>query len=158
VKEFPTKEMLDKVFPDNPVYLIRIDGHAALVNSEALRRAKITTHTIVEGGEVIVRTGEPTGVLIDKAMTLVSDLIPEPDDTFYRKALLLAQERCFAVGLTSVADAGLSKQMVELIEFHAQRRFFKNEDLRHVGSFGRQHGALCEKRPVSNRSAYSSVN
>jgi predicted amidohydrolase YtcJ len=116
VKEFPTKELLDKVFPDNPVYLIRIDGHAAVVNSEALRRAKITTQTIVEGGEVIVRMGEPTGVLIDKAMTLVSDLIPEPDETFYRKALLLAQEHCFAVGLTSVADAGLSKEMVELID------------------------------------------
>lgn len=116
VKEFPTKELLDKVFPDNPVYLIRIDGHAAVVNSEALRRAKITTQTIVEGGEVVVRMGEPTGILIDKAMTLVSGLIPEPDETFYRKALLLAQERCFAVGLTSVADAGLSKEMVELID------------------------------------------
>jgi len=116
VKDFPTKEMLDKVFPDNPVYLIRVDGHAALVNSEALRQADVTAQTIVEGGEIIVRDGEPTGVLIDKAMTLVADLIPEPDEKFYRKALLLAQERCLAVGLTSLADAGLSKEMVELID------------------------------------------
>jgi predicted amidohydrolase YtcJ len=116
VKEYPSKEMLDKVLPDNPVYLIRVDGHAALVNSEALRQANVTAQTIIEGGEIIVRDGEPTGILIDKAMTLVSDLIPEPDEDFYRKALLMAQEHCFAAGLTSVADAGLSKDLVELID------------------------------------------
>jgi predicted amidohydrolase YtcJ len=116
VKEFPSKEMLDSVFPDHPVYLIRIDGHAALVNSEALRRAGITGQTFVEGGEIIVRNGKPTGVLIDKAMTLVSDLIPGPDASFYRNALLMAQEKCFAMGLTTVADAGLSKELVELID------------------------------------------
>ena len=54
VEEFPTRDLLDAAFPDNPVYLIRIDGHAAVVNSEALRRAGITRKSEVTGGEVIL--------------------------------------------------------------------------------------------------------
>jgi len=116
VKEFPTKDMLDKVFPDIPVYLIRVDGHACLINSEALKRAGIDAGTRVEGGEIMMKDGQPTGVLLDNAMDLVSDIIPKVDEKSEREALLEAQENCFAVGLTSVADAGLGLDTVLLID------------------------------------------
>ena len=116
IMEFPTKDLLDEAFPDVPVYLIRIDGHAAIVNSKALELAGIESSTQVDGGDIIIARGEPTGVLIDNAMDLVSDIIPEPDESFNRDALLKAQENCFAVGLTSVSDAGLSRNVVELID------------------------------------------
>ncbi len=121
VKTFPTKELLDEAFPDVPVYLIRIDGHAALVNSKALDLAGINANTKVDGGDIFMAQGEPTGVLIDNAMDLVSEIIPEPDEAFNRDALLKAQENCFAVGLTSVSDAGLSKNIVELIDTMQQQ-------------------------------------
>ncbi|MCB2222437.1 MAG: amidohydrolase [Bacteroidetes bacterium] len=121
VKEFPSKDILDKAFPDTPVFLIRIDGHAAVVNSKALELAKINAETRVQGGEVKIASGEPTGVLIDNAMDLVSEIIPEPDEKFNREALLRAQDKCFAVGLTSVSDAGLSRPIVELIDSMQQK-------------------------------------
>lgn len=116
VKKFPTKEKLDELFPDNPVILIRIDGHAALVNSKALELAGITAGTKVEGGDVISEDDEPTGVLIDNAIELVTDIIPEPDDKQLSEALLEAQKNCFAVGLTGVHDAGLNKNEIEVID------------------------------------------
>ena len=116
VKQFPTKEKLDEAFPDKPVYLIRIDGHAAMVNSVALKMAGISAQTHVEGGEVILEKGEPSGVLIDNASNLVSSIIPEPNESTNIRALLLAQENCFKVGLTSVSDAGLETNIVELID------------------------------------------
>ena len=116
VQEFPSKEILDEAFPNNPVSLRRVDGHAAWVNSEALKRARITAVTKVEGGDVILKDGEPTGVLIDNAILLVDNIIPLPDKTMSTQALLDAQENCFAVGLTSVVDCGLSYDIVNLID------------------------------------------
>ncbi len=115
-KDFPTKDLLDEAFPNNPVFLIRIDGHAAISNSKAFELAGINNQTVVKGGEFIKTNGNVTGVLIDNAMDLVSKIIPEPDEEFNSKALMLAQEKCFAVGLTSVTDAGLGKDVVLLID------------------------------------------
>ena len=116
IKEFPTRELLDKAFPDNPVYLTRIDGHAAIVNSEALKRAGITKETKVTGGEIIQENEQPTGLLLDNAMELISKIIPPLGIDEQRKALQLAEAKCFAVGLTSVQDAGLEKEIVDLID------------------------------------------
>ncbi len=116
VREFPAKEILDKAFPNNPVCLRRIDGHALWVNTEALKRAGITAKTKVEGGEVMLENGEPTGILIDNAILLVDNIIPEPTKEMQIQALLEAQENCFAVGLTSVVDCGLSYEVVQLID------------------------------------------
>jgi predicted amidohydrolase YtcJ len=116
VKEFPSKELLDLVFPENPVYLTRIDGHAAIVNSATLKLAGITAETRIEGGEIIVKDGEPTGILIDNVMDMVSKIIPETDEDFQRNALKAAERNCFAVGLTSVQDAGLGRINVDLID------------------------------------------
>lgn len=116
VKEFPNKEGLDKLFPDIPVYLVRIDGHAAWVNSKALKLAGITSKSFVDGGEVVLKNGEPSGILIDNAMDLVRSLIPEPNITAQIKALKAAEINCFAVGLTGVTDAGLSLANIQLID------------------------------------------
>lgn len=114
--KFPTKKGLDKLFPNTPVYLIRIDGHAAWVNSKALELAGINAKTKINGGEIVLKNGEPTGILIDNAMGLVRNLIPDPDKDAKMKALKAAEENCFAVGLTGVTDAGLSKDDILLID------------------------------------------
>ena len=116
IKDFPTNEMLDKFFPNNPVYLTRIDGHSAIANSEALKRAGITSQMKVKGGEVILKNGQPTGLIIDNALELIAKIIPPPNEVDQRKALQLAEANCFAVGLTSVQDAGLGKDTIELID------------------------------------------
>jgi len=113
---YPTKEKLDIAFPDKPAVLTRIDGHALIANSEALKQAGVNSKTNVEGGEVLIENGEITGVLIDNAMRLVRNIIP--DFSLEEKALAFqrAQNDCFAVGLTSVTDAGLDKDEVLLID------------------------------------------
>ena len=125
VKEFPTKEALDSLFPDTPVSLRRIDGHAMLCNSKALELAGITAETTMAGGEVIVENGEPTGVLIDAAMRPVGAIIPAEDRTFYTKALSDAEDICFSHGLTTVNDAGLSREAIELIDSLQQQNEMK---------------------------------
>lgn len=115
-KEFPTKEKLDSLFPDIPVALRRIDGHALLVNSKALELAGITSQTKVPGGEVILKNGEPTGVLIDSPMVLVNETIPGPSKEISTQALLDAEEICFSLGLTTVDDAGMDREIIELID------------------------------------------
>ena len=116
VKEFPHRSQLDAVFADIPVLLTRVDGHAAIANTEALRRAGITARTKISGGDVIVRNNEPTGILIDNAIGLVRRQIPASSLQNEINALLNAQTNIFAVGLTSVSDAGLGTEAVRLID------------------------------------------
>ncbi len=116
VKEFPDKSLLDLHFPDNPVFLSRVDGHAAWVNSVALKQAGINAETAVEGGEVLLKNGAPSGILIDNAMGLVRGLVPQPSREEVIAAILQAEKNCFSVGLTSVQNAGLSFPMVTLLD------------------------------------------
>lgn len=116
VKEFPTKEALDLLFPDIPVSLRRIDGHALLANQKALDMAGVTRTTKVEGGEVILKNGELTGVLVDGPMQLIDAIIPEPDRNAQIEALRKAEEICLSYGLTTVNDAGLGRSTIELID------------------------------------------
>ncbi|MEY3397644.1 MAG: hypothetical protein RL220_238 [Bacteroidota bacterium] len=115
IREFPDRTMLDSLFPDRPVFLQRIDGHAAIANGQALKLAGITSATQVAGGEVALKNGVPTGLLVDNAMTLVEDIIPEYNQEQLKEALLRAQANCFAAGLTTVDDAGLMHDEIELI-------------------------------------------
>ncbi|MCH7398250.1 amidohydrolase [Belliella sp. DSM 107340] len=121
-KEFPTKDELDRLFPETPVLLTRIDGHAALVNQKALDLGGITAKTEMIGGKVILEDGKPTGVLIDNAIKLVSSKVPDPTEEESRIGLLAAQENCFEVGLTTVVDAGLERSTIELMhEMHEEK-------------------------------------
>lgn len=138
-KEYPDRFKLDSLFPNRPVLLTRIDGHAALANGEALRRAKVNYMTQVSGGTVEVKSLDPendpdlkpaqvtelkhmnypshrvTGILVDNAVDLVKKVIPQHSDASYRTALLAAQANCVAMGITTVSDAGLMKQEIDAI-------------------------------------------
>ncbi|MDO6517834.1 amidohydrolase [Zobellia uliginosa] len=116
VKEFPTKEKLDALFPDTPVALSRIDGHALLVNQKALDRAGIGVDTRVEGGEIVKQDGKLTGVLVDNPMDMVYAVIPGGDMADRIKALKDAERICLDYGLTTVNDAGLDRSTIELID------------------------------------------
>ncbi|HRH37367.1 MAG TPA: amidohydrolase [Flavobacteriales bacterium] len=140
VKEFPTNVELNKLFPDKPVLLQRVDGHAAIANATALHHAGIMADTKVAGGEIIGRFTtekgdtswtspnaigevrhmrypfwEPTGVLIDNAVSVFQTIFDEADEATKRQALLDAQRDCFAVGLTAVCDAGLDTGTIRVI-------------------------------------------
>ena len=113
-QRFPTKDTLDVLFPDVPVLLARVDGHAAVANQKALDLAGITARTPISGG-VIGRDaqGRLTGLLVDNAVKLVAAKIPEPSPAEADAALLQGQQNCLAVGLTSLADAGLDRADIE---------------------------------------------
>ncbi|MFN4144728.1 MAG: amidohydrolase [Runella sp.] len=115
-RQFPDKSLLDRAFPNNPVYLTRIDGHAAWVNSKALQLAKITPQTKVEGGAILLKKGQPSGILVDNAMRLVRTINPTPTRAEITEMLLKAQDLCFEYGLTNVGDAGLSPELIDLID------------------------------------------
>ncbi|MEJ8755733.1 amidohydrolase [Pontibacter sp. H259] len=116
VKEFPTKDTLDALFPDTPIILTRVDGHAAIVNQKALDLAGIKPTTKMVGGLVEVKNGKMTGILVDNAIDMVTAKIPEASEEEQRQALKNAQVNCFAVGLTSLADAGLDKSTADLMD------------------------------------------
>jgi len=109
-QDFPTAADLDRIIPDRPVYLTRVDGHAAWVNTAVLQAGGITAETPDPTGGAILRdqNGEATGVLIDRAMYPVRSLIPEPTEDEQRLALELALEEMRTVGLTGAHDAGTS--------------------------------------------------
>ena len=116
VKEYPTRKELDQLFPDTPVALSRIDGHALLVNKAALDLAGIDWSTKVEGGEIVKGAMGITGVLVDNPMDLVYSKIPMPDLDAQVKALKDAERICLNNGLTTVDDAGLNRATIELID------------------------------------------
>jgi len=116
VKEFPTNEVLDSLFPDIPVALQRIDGHASIVNSMVLDFAKITADTKMEGGEVILKDGKPTGVLVDNARANMYGVFPDRGAGFVAQALIDGEKLCLELGLTTVNDAGLSRLIIKTID------------------------------------------
>ena len=116
-KKYPDKSLLDKYFPDVPVYLSRVDGHAAWANSLAIKLAGIKPSTQVNGGEIVKdEMGMPTGILIDNAMELVEKVIPEISREEKISLLLRAEQDLLAVGLTYLTDAGLELNDLQLFE------------------------------------------
>jgi predicted amidohydrolase YtcJ len=115
VKEFPSKEKLDSLFPSRPVFLTRVDGHAAIANQKALDMAGVKAGDHLTGGELVTKNGKLTGVLVDNAVDLVEAKIPIPSEIQLTEALHDAEANCFAVGLTTIDDCGLAYQDVDLI-------------------------------------------
>lgn len=116
VQEFPVKDTLDILFPDTPVAITRIDGHAMLVNQAALDAAGITVDTPVEGGEIGKKAGELTGILIDNPMLMIENAIPKASKEDEATALLDAEKMALQYGLTTINDAGLDRSTIELID------------------------------------------
>lgn len=111
----PHHRDLSAALPDHPVWLVRVDGHAALVNARAMAIARLHKGTEAPTGGAILRDegGEPTGVLVDRAMALVHLPDPSPEDV--KRRLMTAQQRCLEVGLTCVHDAGVDAAEVDLV-------------------------------------------
>ncbi|WP_447952124.1 amidohydrolase [Chryseobacterium koreense] len=116
VKEFPDKEKLDELFPNRPVYLKRIDGHAAIANQKALDIAGINLNTEINGGEIEQKNGKLTGILIDNAMTLVEKHLPQISDEMAINYFAELQKECFSYGLTSLHDCGITEHTLNLLE------------------------------------------
>lgn len=125
-KVYPHRDTLDKYFPDVPVFLHRIDYHAAIVNTEALRLAQIDSAINIEGGKIDVdSTQRVTGILIDNAITLVSKYIPAGNEINILQKLKQAQDSLLSVGLTSIVDAGLDTEQLELL-----KKFYEQDSLK----------------------------
>ncbi len=116
IKEFPSKEKLDALFPDRPVLLQRVDGHAAIANQKALDIAGVKAGAAMNGGEIETKNGKLTGILVDNAVALVASKVPQPSVSQMTQLLLQAQQNCFAVGLTTVDDPGLNYRDILLID------------------------------------------
>lgn len=114
-KQWPTHEKLTAAAPDNPVYLSRVDGHAAMVNQAAMAAAGVSAATKDPIGGRIMRDpkGNPTGVLIDQAQGLVSQKIPQISDAQLEDQIRLADAETRRLGLTMVHDAGAEPRIVD---------------------------------------------
>ena len=106
-KEFPSNEKLSALFPNTPVCLTRVDGHALLANDALLNLAGIHAQTKIEGGIVEVQNGKCTGLLVDNAMLPVLDLVPEYSVADLAGAMLEIEKELFQYGITSVHEAGI---------------------------------------------------
>lgn len=116
-KRFPDRAALDQAFPNRPVLLRRVDGHAAVANAQALRLAGIGRETPDPAGGRILRRadGEPSGVLVDMAVDLVTDVIPEPSQSDIERRILRAAQRLLADGFTEVEDPGTKAEELAVI-------------------------------------------
>lgn len=115
-KNFPNNQQLNTLYPDRPVLLSRVDGHAIIANQKALDLAGIKATDSIAGGEIQTSDGHLTGVLVDNATELVYKSIPEPPVEEITAALLAAQDKCFAAGLTTIDDCGEDYRLTLLID------------------------------------------
>jgi predicted amidohydrolase YtcJ len=151
-KTFPTNAELNELFPDRPVLLQRVDGHAAVVNQAAMDQVGLDPDTSIEGGLMMKIDGRPTGLLVDNAVSVFQKIFDEADEATKRQALLDAQTDCLEAGLTMVVDAGLDVGTIELIRTMQKEGLLKirvyamvsdaPENLAHF----EQHGAIDDER------------
>ena len=122
-RQFPDASHLDELELDRPVWLVRIDGHAAWANTRAMELAGVDEDSVPPAGGRIIKSedGSPTGIFVDAAMDLVARAIAEPGRQEDARALTVALEELVSVGLTGVHDAGVSAATVELYREFADR-------------------------------------
>lgn len=120
---FPTAAVLDKVAPNNPVILSRIDGHAIWVNSKAMQLAGILNDSKkeIEGGKIIRdRAGMPQGIFVDNAIEIISSIVPAYTNAELKEMYQKAFKECVQFGLTSVHDMGISESEYALLDSFAR--------------------------------------
>lgn len=115
-KEFPTNEQLNKMYPNTPICLYRVDGHAILVNEALLKKANITASTIIEGGQIEVENGKCTGILTDNAVLPILKFIPKYSKKEIKETILEIQEELFQYGITGVHEAGIENSDIQLFK------------------------------------------
>lgn len=153
-KQFPTAADLDKVVSDRPIILSRIDGHAIWVNSKALELAGITANTqSPEGGEIIKdEFGNPTGIFVDKAESLIKQFMPKPSKQTISGSLDAAGNHLLSLGITSTHDAGIDKTTWEL---YKERGELGNLPLRIVAMLS---GASPDLKTMLKAGRYQDAN
>ena len=153
-KQFPTAADLDKVVSDRPIVLSRIDGHAIWVNSKALELAGITANTqSPEGGEIIKdEFGNPTGIFVDKAESLIKQFMPKPSKQTISDSLDAAGNHLLSLGITSTHDAGIDKTTWEL---YKERGELGNLPLRIVAMLS---GASPDLKTMLKAGRYQDAN
>ncbi|MNK01946.1 N-substituted formamide deformylase precursor [compost metagenome] len=150
--ELPVNELLNEKFPNKPVVLYRIDGHAVLVNDAALKKYGVTSSSQVEGGAILKKAdGTLSGILLDNAISLVTNKLPDFPDAELSQALLEIQQELYGYGITDVHEAGLTPHDFKLI-----RKLVKENKLtigiygmlypeKENADFATKHGILQEK-------------
>ena len=150
IGRFPIASELDVVVPDRPVVLSRVDGHAEWLNSKALIAAGITRDTRDPVGGRIEQdaAGNPTGVLVDKAMDLVDQSVPQPSNDERRVALKGALGHMNSVGLTAVGDAGDDADGVALYRAFADAGLLTVRIYAMIRDTGADFAALSKNGPL----------
>ena len=115
-KQFPTNALLNELFPDRPVILERVDGHASIANDFALKLAGVKPGQTMEGGQFLMQDGKLTGLLVDNAVGVVDKMMPAATTEDYKNWLISAQQNCFATGLTTITDCGLSPSDIDQVD------------------------------------------
>jgi predicted amidohydrolase YtcJ len=165
VKELPTKEMIDGFSGDTPVFIDRFDGHMGLANSYALQLANITKDTPTPpGGEIVrdPRTGEPTGVLKDAAMTLIYNKIPLPTAEQKRRYVERALQEARENGITSVQDITFRPDLIAFQDLEKENkltcRFYTRlpiDEYRNLSNAGIRAGFGSDKIKLGSLKAYA---
>ena len=153
-QEFPTRQDLDAAFPERPVWLTRIDGHAAWANTAALEAVGLDSLRAMddpEGGTIVRNDdGDPTGVFIDAAMGIVGRVVPEPSDAELDRALELALQETAKYGLTGVHDAGADRATIRRYQRFIDEGRFGLRVYAMIGGRGATFDHFCEAGPLRN--------
>ena len=147
-KKIPTKELLDKYFPDNPVLLIRIDSHMALVNQKAIELTDLLNTSFIESGEIEISKNIPTGIILDKALYHVLDFV-KPDISTKTQYIQKATDVCFSYGLTSVGDAFMTYE-----DFLLYSKMNENNELR-INVYGMLVPSIENKNYLKQNGIYN---
>jgi len=158
-KDFPTHEALSRAFPNNPVVLDRIDGHASLANARAMEAAKVTSATADPSGGKILRlaSGAPSGVFIDNAKALIARAVPAPTRATTRKAILSAVAEANRWGLTGVHDAGEDVETIGIFEELAKAGEYNLRNYVMLSDPGEPGSAKAEANPYIKRGPQSAL-
>lgn len=150
--EFPTAADLDKVVDDRPVWLTRVDGHAAWANTKAMELSGISRETPdPQGGKVIRdRAGNATGVFVDAAENYINEIVPEPTEVEMELALEKALEQMARVGLTSVHDAGIGVDTWNLYKDFADAGKMSTRIYAMIGGTGNAFDELSKNGPIKS--------
>lgn len=151
-KSLPDNELLNKYFPDIPVLLKRIDGHAAIANDLALEKAKIYNSTKDPAGGKIQRDkqGNATGLLVDNAIELIEAIIPRPSDDEFINHLLTAQDKCLELGLLEVHDMDVHLDWLPYFNHLANENLLKLKVKSYIRGFDGEFLSKCNKPYIIN--------
>jgi predicted amidohydrolase YtcJ len=158
-KEFPTHELLSRAFPNNPVVLERIDGHAVLANAKAMELAHITATTPEPSGGRILKlaSGLPSGVFVDNATDLIGRAIPAATPEQTRHAVLAAIEECNRWGLTGIHDPGVDPKTIAIYEELAKAGKYNLRNYVMISDPGEPTAAVTLSNPYLRRGPQSAL-